>query len=63
MVSDIRFLKDGPQKCYTEMYTLHGKMTITEMYRLYRKMTSYIHFVWILHGHLTNMVFALDSSK
>ena len=57
MVSDIRWFKCGPQKC----------CILTKMYRLYRKMIIFLYdpyiFVWIQHGCLANMVFALNPNN
>ena len=63
---------------HPKMYRLYRKMTINghpKMYRLYRKMTINGHpkmviflynlyiFVWIQHGCLTNMVYAMDPNN
>ena len=65
-------------RLYRKM-TIYGHLSIysiiicdiqTKMYRLYRKITVYVHFlynlyffVWIQHGCLANMFFALDPSN
>ena len=47
-----------------ENFTQSAKCCIqTKMYRLYRKMTSMYIFIWIQHGCLANMIFALDPSN